>query len=95
MTNVSIEYVMNQFNQIAPFLFMIESSYLTSYTILSLLFNIIFLSLDENWCFSGSQKCLCVCCCGPDCYKHNDRVIDVSHEVYEVVNIDEFTVSNS
>ena len=79
----------------APHFFVVASSYATYFAICSLLSTIIFLSLDENWCFSGSQKSLCVCCCGPDCYKHNDRVIDVSHEVYEIVNIDEFTVSNS
>ena len=30
--------------------------------------NLIFLSLDKQFCFSKSQRCWCICCCGPRCY---------------------------
>ena len=47
---------------------------------LGIIFTIIFLLLDESCCFSGSQKCLCTRCCGPDCYKFQYQYINVNHD---------------
>ena len=97
VTNFSLEDVINEMKPNQPYGFPVVTTiwvFTTISTICAILFNIIFLSLDENWCFSGSQKCLCLCCCGPDCYKHNDRVLDVSYELFEIVNIDDLAVNN-
>ena len=36
---------------------------------LSIIFTIVYLLLDKNCCFSRSPNCLCIGCCGHDCYK--------------------------
>ena len=46
---------------------------------LSILFTTLFLLLDKNCCFSRSQHCLCICCCGPDCYKFHYQYITVNN----------------
>ena len=32
----------------------------------SIIFTAVYLLLDTKCCFSGSQACFCLCCCGPD-----------------------------
>ena len=54
----------------------------------SLIFNIVFLSLDENICFSKSQQCLCVYCCSYECYTYETHVIDTDTNSLKVVKID-------
>ena len=52
-----------------------------------LIFNAIYLLLDQSCCFSGSQNCFCVCCCGPECFKTNVNVIDVCQNEFKIVQI--------
>ena len=55
---------------------------------LSLLFNIIYLLLDEKCCCSRSTNCLCSSCCGSDCFEHEIYVIDTKSENLDIVPIE-------
>ena len=63
---------------------------LTSNTILALffcgpiycigiLFTVIFLALDTNFCCKKSQKCYCLYCCGPHCFRFRYEYININH----------------
>ena len=54
----------------------------------SLILNTSYFLLDLPCCYFGSNKCLCVCCCGPECYETNVHVIDASQNELEIVQID-------
>ena len=58
-------------------------------------FTIIYLLLDRQCCCARSQKCFCKSCCGPECYKTNIRVIDVSHDELKIVHIDNWCITCS
>ena len=55
--------------------------------LLSLILHTIYLLLDKSCCCSGSTKCFCTCCCGPECYENNVHVIDISQNELEIVQI--------
>ena len=57
--------------------------------ILSLLFNIICLLLDENFCCQKSQNCFCSFCCSFECFKHDTFVIDTTTNDLEVVKMND------
>ena len=55
---------------------------------LGLVFNIIFLLLDQSCFFSKSQNCFCTCCCGPECYENNTSVINAYRNELEIMKLD-------
>ena len=42
----------------------------------SVALTLIFLSLEKQCCCSGSQRCFCSCCCGPQCYEFRKEYIN-------------------
>ena len=55
---------------------------------ISLIFNIIFLSLDENCCCQQSKKCFFPFCCSYKCFEHETFVIDTNTNDLKIVKID-------
>ena len=59
--------------------------------ILSLIFNIIFLLLDEKCCcivFSRSQNCFCSSCCGSNCFEHEVYYINTISDNLDIVKLE-------
>ena len=55
--------------------------------LLCLVFNIIYLTLDQPCCCSGSQKCYFDGCCGPSCFIRKEQIIDLENNEIEIIQI--------
>ena len=58
----------------------------------SLLISFLFtrlLLLDEKCCCARSKKCRCSCCCGKECYEHDNHAIVTNTDKLEFVKIDD------
>ena len=56
---------------------------------LSLIFNIAFLSVNEQCCCKRSRNCLRSCCCDSKCYQYETYVIDSKTVQLKIVKIDD------
>jgi len=50
-----------------------------------LVFNIIFLLLDEKCCCARSQNCFCSSCCGQNCYEYEGYYINTKSDILDMV----------
>ena len=55
--------------------------------LIGLVFNIVYLTLDKSFCFSGSQECYCAECCGPSCFITKEQIIDLEKDDMLIVQI--------
>ena len=66
-----------------------EAIFIHAVFFLSLIFNIAFLSVNEQSCCKRSRNCLRSCCCDSKCYQYETYVIDSKTAQLKIVKIDD------